>query len=91
MKKHSSSLPATAPKNSGDGKTDLDGWKHMGHYGSSYIYAKGDKRCLVDPKTGLSTFEYRITMSSTGPSVININGFSISRGEKREDSKSARL
>ncbi len=32
----------------------------MGYFGFSHIYAKGDKRRLVDPQTDQSTFEYRI-------------------------------
>jgi len=39
---------------------DSNGWTHVGYYGFSHIYAKGDERCLVDPQTGQSTFEYRI-------------------------------
>lgn len=43
-----------------DGKIELNGWSHVGYYGFSKIYAKGHQRCLVDSKTGRSTFEYEI-------------------------------
>ena len=43
-----------------DGKIELNGWAHMGYYGFGKIYAKGHKRCLIDSKTGRSTFEYEI-------------------------------
>jgi len=39
---------------------DSNGWTHVGYYGFSHIYAKGDKRRLVDPKMGQITWKYRI-------------------------------
>lgn len=41
----------------------LNGWTYVGSFGFSHIYAKGDKRCLIDPKTGKSTFDYKVMMS----------------------------
>ncbi len=41
----------------------LKGWTYVGSFGFSHIYAKGDKRCLIDPKTGKSTFDYKVMMS----------------------------
>ena len=41
-------------------KETLYGWKHVGYCGSCFIYAMGNKRRLVDPKAGKSTFEYII-------------------------------
>ncbi len=60
-------------KGSGVSMTKLNGWTHVGYYGRAHIYAKGDKRCLVDPETGEPTFEYRVTTSGTERSP-NING-----------------
>ncbi len=90
-KKHNSNILTTAAKNSGDDKTDLDGWTHIGYYGFCQIYAKDDKRRIVNPKTGRSTFVYGVTMSNTGRSVINLNWSSISRGKKKDENKSERL
>ena len=53
-------LPIKEPEK----KERLDGWTYVGSFGFSHIYAKGDSRCLIDPKTGNSTFEYKITMSN---------------------------
>ena len=50
----------------GDSMKGLDGWTHMGNFGSCHIYAKGNERCLVDPKTGQSTFEYKVKTNDTG-------------------------
>ena len=37
---------------------DLNGWTHIGNYGSAYLYAKGNERRLVDAETGQTTFRY---------------------------------
>ena len=47
-----------------DRKIESNGWTHVGYYGSSKIYAKGNKRCLVDPNTGRQIFEYCIHRNS---------------------------
>jgi len=44
----------------GDNRTDLTGWKRVGEYASYFIYAKDNKRRLVDQKTGKSVLEYLI-------------------------------
>jgi hypothetical protein len=63
MSSNSISNQKLAPtKETGDNKTDLSGWENMGYYGSCVIYAKGDKRRLIDPKTGQSIFEYKIAI-----------------------------
>jgi len=51
--------------------SDLNGWEHVGYYGSYLIYKKDNKRRLVDPRTGQSTFEYTVVLSNSGRSVIN--------------------
>ena len=53
----------------GDGMTELDGWTFVGYYASCQIYANGDKRRLIDPKTGWLICEYRIANSNTVPSA----------------------
>ena len=60
----------------------------MGFFGFSHIYAKGEKRCLVDPETSQSTFEYSVTTSDTGQSTINIKGLYQRGQEKRTDAPS---
>ena len=45
-------------RDTGDSKTALSEWKHVGYYGSCLIYARDNKRRLVDPETGQTTFEY---------------------------------
>lgn len=44
----------------GDNRTDLSGWKRVGEYASYIIYAKGNKRRLVEQKTGKFVLEYVI-------------------------------
>ena len=44
----------------GDNRKDLSGWKHVGEYASYLIYAKDNKRRLVDQKTGRTVIEYSI-------------------------------
>ncbi len=61
----------------------LNGWTYVGSYGFSHIYAKGDKRCLIDPKTGQSTFEYKVTMSSKRYGVRNIKDAYLSQEKKK--------
>lgn len=68
--------------------TNLNGWIQVGHYGSLDIYAKGNRRCLVDPKTEQATFEYRVNDGKGGP-VVRIKGLVSNR--KRKENKNARL
>ena len=49
------------PKGNDKSMKGLNGWTNVGYYGSCQIYAKGNKRRLVDPKTGQTTFEYEVT------------------------------
>ena len=51
---------------------EANGWKHVSYCGSCFIYARGNKRRLVDPKSGKSTFEYIMENSEIGHSE-NIN------------------
>ena len=62
---------STPTKGIGDNMTDLNGWEHVGYYGSCLIYKKDNKRRLVDPKTGQTTLEYAFVPSNSGRSVIN--------------------
>ena len=53
--------PANKPKptrGTDDNRADLNGWKRVGQYASYLIYAKDNKRRLVDQKTGKSILEY---------------------------------
>lgn len=55
--------PANKPeptRGTGDNKADLSGWKRVAEYASCIIYAKDNKRRLVDQKTGKSILEYVI-------------------------------
>jgi hypothetical protein len=44
----------------GDNRTDLSGWKRVGEYAPYIIYAKGNKRRLVEQETGKFVLEYVI-------------------------------
>jgi muconolactone delta-isomerase len=43
-----------------DNRTDLTGWKRVGEYASYIIYAKDNRRRLVEQKTGKFVLEYVI-------------------------------
>ena len=57
---YDSSTGGNSLKNSKNSRTQLKGWTYIGGYGFSHIYAKGDRRRLVDLETGKITFEYRV-------------------------------
>jgi len=67
---------------------NLNGWTRVGYYGSQYIYAKGKQRRLIDPKTGQTTFDYRVA-GGTKHGVINIKRPVSARTKNR--SENARL
>ena len=69
----------------GDNMTDLIGWKHVGYYGSSLIYARDNKRRLVNPEIGQSFFEYTIANNGTDHSGH------IEEAQAGEGDKNARL
>ena len=73
-------LPMKEPEK----KERLDGWTYVGSFGFSHIYAKGDSRCLIDPKTGNSTFEYKITMSNKRYGARNMEDACLSQEKKRD-------
>ena len=75
-------------KRIGDNMTALNGWEHVGYYDSCLIYKKDNKKRLVDPKTGQSTFEYTVVLSDSGRSVINGKEFVSDEGK---GDKNARL
>ncbi len=55
--------PADKPapdRGSDDNIIDLTGWKRVVEYASFIIYAKGNKRRLVEQKTAKFTVEYKI-------------------------------
>ena len=68
--------------------TNLNGWTQVGRYGSSDIYAKGNRRYLVDPKTEQATFEYRVN-DGKGDPVARIKGLVSNR--KRKENENAKL
>ena len=65
-----------------DNMADLNGWEHVDYYSSCLIYKKDNKRRLVDPRTGQSTFEYTVMPSNSGRSVINGKEL-VSAGDKK--------
>lgn len=79
------------PKKKREKREELNGWTYVGSYGFSHIYAKGDKRCLIDPKTGKSAFEYRVTMSSKRCGVRNTKKTCINQGVKKEKNPDCEL
>lgn len=48
--------------------TDLSGWIIIGHYGKYQLYAKGDKRRILEAKTGQFICEYEVANESIGHS-----------------------
>ena len=56
---------------------ELDGWQQAGYFGSCYIYAKGNKRRLVNPKTGKITFEYEIVQINETKRGLKIKYISV--------------
>jgi len=49
-----------APDRGNDNTIDLTKWKRVGEYAAYIIYAKGNKRRLVEQKTGKFIIEYEI-------------------------------
>jgi hypothetical protein len=50
----------TAPGKKAPDKVDLTGWNYVCAYGTYRIYAKGDKRRIVDDNIGNIIMEYKI-------------------------------
>ncbi len=64
--KKSSGKPTSNTSNSETNhkNAELAGWNYVCNFGSSLIYANGDKRRLVDSVTGEVIFEYTIGIKS---------------------------